>query len=518
MILNSVFITILSFNTAIQILFAYFTIVKKIRQEFGINFSVGDKIFRGDFMSVRRLDDGTYVGEISDENICRIFGDSGDLNRRELKVGAHILFIYSIDGLVSGGDISEFVVKPLMQDTVGGTMEELYDRALHRTVYNAVAVPCEDLDSLLQRLLNGFCIVVFGGQALAFEDKTPEKRSPSPPSVENTVKGPKDAFTETSRTNTSLLRRHLRSADLHFYETTVGTESRTNVSVAYIQGVTDPELLERMKERLENLRTRGLITPAAVEELVTGSRMTAFPLIQYTERTDRFARALLEGKIGLLVDGLPLGYLLPVDIGFFLTSGEDRGKDFFSASWMRILRWGALLVGLLLPAVYVAMVVFHPAMLPTGLLQSVIEAKQRVPFPTVFEVLGLLIAFELLQEASVSLPQSVGQSLSIIGGLVVGSAAVEAKIISPTALIVVAVAGICGFTVPGRGLADALRLWRTGLTILGALGGLYGVTIGSLCLLIHLAGLESFGKPYLAPFAKVSLKGILRPPIRSEKK
>lgn len=469
-------------------------------------------------MDYQRLEDGTYKGRISDETICEIFGDTGDLNRRILKVGANILFIYSIDGLVSGGDISEFVVKPLMQDTVGGTMEELYDRALHRTVYNIVAIPCGELDKILQLLLNGFCVVVFGDKALAFEDKTPEKRSPSPPEIENTVKGPKDAFTETSRTNTSLIRRHLRSAALHFYETTVGTGCRTNVSVAYIDGVTDPELIQRMKERLSEIRTEGLLTPAAVEELITGSRMTAFPLIQYTERTDRFAQALLDGKIGLLVDGLPVGYLLPVDIGFFLTGAEDRGKDFVSASWMRILRWGALLVGLFLPGLYVAMVVFHPAMLPTGLLQSVIEAKQRVPFPTIFEVLGLLIAFELLQEASVSLPRSIGQSLSIIGGLVIGSAAVEAKLISPTALVVVAVAGICGFTVPGRGLADALRLWRTALAVLGALAGLYGVTLGALCLLIHLAGLKSFGEPYLAPFAKVSLKGILRKRIRSVRK
>lgn len=458
------------------------------------------------------------MGSISDAVICEIFGDTGDLNRRVLKIGEHTLYIYSIDGLVSIGDISRFVVRPLMQDTTGGSLEELYQRALHRTVYNSVAKPCADLNQVLLMLLNGFCVVVFGNKALAFEDKTPEKRSPSAPEVENTVKGPKDAFTETSRTNTSLIRRHLRSAALHFYETTVGTGSRTNVSVAYIDGVTDPALLQRMKERLSQIQVEGLVTPAAVEELVTGSRKTPFPLIQYTERTDRFSQALLDGKIGLIVDGLPLGYLLPVDMGFFLTSAEDRGKDFFSASWMRVLRWIALLVSLFLPAIYVAMVVFHPAMLPTGLLQSVITAKQQVPFPTIFEVLGLLIAFELLQEASVSLPQSVGQSLSIIGGLVVGSAAVEAKIISPVALIVVAVAGICGFTVPGRGLADALRLWRTILAVLGAIGGLYGVTVGALCLLIHLAGLKSFGEPYLAPFAKVSLKGILRKPFRSEDK
>ncbi|MGM9523353.1 MAG: spore germination protein, partial [Faecousia sp.] len=160
----------------------------------------------------------------------------------------------------------------------------------------------------------------------------------------------------------------------------------------------------------------------------------------------------------------------------------------------------------------------HPEMLPTPLLASIIESKQSVPFPTVFEVLGLLVAFELLQEASVSLPQSIGQSLSIIGGIVVGSAAVEAKILSPAALIIVATAGICGFAMPGRGFADALRLWRFLLAVLASLGGLFGLTLGALCLLVHLAGLESLGVPYLAPFARVSgLQSVLRTRLKNQK-
>lgn len=467
-------------------------------------------------MDYIRQADGHYVGTLSDENFRAIFGASGDFNRRELRLGAYTLYIYAIDGLTSGGDISEFVIKPLMQDTLGGGMQEIYTRALHRTVYNSVAKPCEDLDTALSMLLNGFCVVLFGDKAIAFEDKTGEKRSPSAPEIENTVKGPKDAFTETSRTNTSLLRRHLRSAQLQFYETTVGSCGRTNVSVAYLQGVTDPELLERMKLRLAQLQIDSLVTPASVEELVTGSRKTAFPLIQFTERTDRFCQGLLDGRIGLLVDGLPLGYLLPVDLGSLMTSAEDRGTNFMSASVLRVLRYAALLLSLLLPGLYVAMVAFHPAMLPTALLESVIEAKKSVPFPTIFEVLGLLAAFELLQEASVSLPKSIGQSLSIIGGLVVGSAAVEAKILSPAALIVVAVAGICGFAIPARGFADAIRLWRFILAVLASLAGLYGLTMGGLCLLVHLAGLSSFGAPYLAPFARVSVRGLFRKRLKNE--
>lgn len=452
---------------------------------------------------LRRLPDGTYTGAMTDEHICGIFGCCGDWNRREVRIGALTVYVYAIDGITSGGDASEYVVKPLMQDAFGGTMDELYDRALHRTVYNSVAVPCGDLQSTAEKLVNGFTVVLFGQRAIAFETKTGEKRSPSAPEVENTVKGPKDAFTETVRTNTGLLRRHLRTPALRLYETVVGRRSLTNVTLVWIDGLTDPALVSRMQARLADIDIDGLLTPAAVEEYLTGSRPTAFPLLQYTERTDRFAQALLEGRAGLLVDGLPLGYLAPVDLGYLMTSAEDRGTDFVSASFLRVLRYAALLLGLLLPGLYVAMAAFHPQMLPTELLQSILESKRAVPFPTIVEVLGLLAAFELLQEASVSLPQSVGQSLSIIGGLVVGSAAVEARLISPAALIVVAAAGICGFAIPGRSFADALRVWRMALAAAASLAGLFGLTLGAICLVVHLAGLDSFGISYLAPFSGV---------------
>ncbi len=234
---------------------------------------------------LRRLPDGTYTGAMTDEHICGIFGCCGDWNRREVRIGALTVYVYAIDGITSGGDASEYVVKPLMQDAFGGTMDELYDRALHRTVYNSVAVPCGDLQSTAEKLVNGFTVVLFGQRAIAFETKTGEKRSPSAPEVENTVKGPKDAFTETVRTNTSLLRRHLRTPALRLYETVVGRRSLTNVTLAWIDGLTEPALVSRMQARLAEIDIDGLLTPAAVEEYLTGSRPTAFPLLQYTERT-----------------------------------------------------------------------------------------------------------------------------------------------------------------------------------------------------------------------------------------
>ena len=328
-----------------------------------------------------RRPDGSYAGALTDENIRAVFDGAGDFNRRELHIGEIIIYVYAIDGLTSGGDISEFVVKPLMQDSSAENAAALYERALHSTVYNSVAEPCKNLDDAANKLVNGFAVALFpGAGAIAFEDKTGEKRSPSAPEVENTVKGPKDAFTETVRTNTSLLRRHLRTPALRLYETKVGRRSLTNVSVAYIDGLTDPALVEKMKARLDAIDIDGLITPSAVEEYVTGSRPTAFPLLQYTERTDRFAQGLLDGRVGLLVDGLPQGYLAPVDLGYLMISAEDQGMDYLSASFLRVLRYLAMLAGLFLPALYVAMAAFHPEMLPTQLLEAVIESKQSVPF------------------------------------------------------------------------------------------------------------------------------------------
>ena len=458
-----------------------------------------------------------YTGNLTDANISGIFDAAGDFVRRQLQCGDHTLFAYAIDGLVSAGTISDFVIKPLMAIRAT-TMEEHYRLAQAGQVYNIVAVPCDNLNTAALHLVNGFCVVLFPGVgALSFEAKTGEKRGISQPQVENTIKGSKDAFVETVRTNTSLIRRHLRTPDLELYETKVGQRSLTNVTVVSIKGLTDPTLVQRMVERLNTIDIDGLISTASIEEYVTGSRKTAFPLLQYTERTDRFCQGILAGRVGLLVDGIPLGYLAPVDLMYFMESSEDLNRDYIGASAIRVLRYLALLMGLLLPGIYIALAVFHQAQIPHALLVRIIEIKQTVPFSTTVEVLGLLIAFELLQESGIHLPQAIGQSVSVVGGIVVGSAAVEAGIISPMALIAVSIAGICGFVLPNRDLANAIRLWRFGIAILAAIGGLYGVVGGMLILLIHLAGLKSLGVPYLANTGKILRPRLIKMKWRSLK-
>lgn len=457
-------------------------------------------------------------GGLTDANIRRLFDGAGDFIARTLQCSGRTVYAYMIDGLVSSSDASDYVIKPLTARLTGDTMEQLRISAEQGVVYNSVADPCDDLETVALKLVNGFCVVLFpGAGAVAFEVKTGEKRSPSPPEVENTIKGPKDAFTETVRTNTSLLRRHLRTPDLRLYETKVGRRSLTNVTVAWIEGLTNRDLVQRMQTRLASIDIDGLISPASVEEYLTGSRPTAFPLLQYTERADTFSHGLLAGRVGVFVDGLPLGYLAPADLGTLMESPEDRGVDYLSASFIRILRYGALLLSLLLPGFYVAMAVFHQEMIPLPLLRAIIESKKAVPFSTTLEVLGLLFVFELLQESGIHLPQAVGQSVSIIGGIVVGTAAVEASIISPAALIVVSLAGICGFALPGRDFSEAIRLWRLLFAVLAALAGLFGLTAGLLALLIHLSGLTCLDVAYLTPFSRVRGVDLFRRRLANQK-
>lgn len=455
-----------------------------------------------------------YPGQINDENIVNIFRGAGDFLRRELRCGRFTLYAYAIDGLTSGGDISHYIIKPITEHLNADTMQGLYDGALGGMIYNSVAKACKDLDSVALTLVNGFCVVLFPHVgAIAFEVKTSDKRGPESPAVENTAKGPKDAFVETVRSNTSLVRRHLRSPDLRFYETQVGRRSITNVSVAWVEGITNPTLVEQMKQRLGQIDIDGLLSPTSVEEYVTGSRATPFPLLQYTERTDRFCHGLLDGRVGLFVDGLPLGYLAPVDIGYLMNSPEDMGRDYISASWVRVLRYIALLAGFLLPALYIALTVHHGELIPPRIMQMIQEGRENVPWSSVWEVLSLLIAFELLQESGIHLPQSIGQSVSIIGGIVVGTAAVEAGLISPTALIVVSIAGICGFVIPNRDFAAAIRVCRFALAVLASLFGLVGMVVGILLLVLHLAGLKSLGVPYIIMFTP----SLLRKRLKNEK-
>ena len=336
------------------------------------------------------------------------------------------------------------------------------------------------------------------------------------------VKGPRDSFVENLRTNTSLTRRHLKAPELRIEEQIVGRQSLTPVDILWVEGIADPQTVEDLKGRVESIDIDALLATGNLEEYIVDELDTAFPMLQYTERPDRFCYGLAQGRVGILIEGIPLGYLAPAVLGDFLRSPQDRSENWLVASALTVLRWLCLLGTLYLPGVYVAMVNFHPEMIPTRLALSIMAARRDVPFSTLFETLLLLIAFEVLQEAGLRLPQSIGQTVSILGGLVVGSAAVEARLVSPAVLVVVAVAGIAGYTMPSQDLAEALRVWRFLLAVMGGVAGLFGVVLGTFILVGHLAGLESFGVAYLTPFAanageQVEGHTVLRQPLPGDK-
>ena len=462
------------------------------------------------------------------DNLKTVFGDSADFSTREICLhGApdkRVTLCYVV-GMVRLERACDYLLRPLAQDEalVKCSLDEAYERMRCGGVYDLDVKECTAMDQATQSLIKGDCLLLFSpGKGLAFSTATEEKRSVSPPENEPAIKGAKDSFVESIRTNTSLVRRRLRAPELRVREQIVGRQTLTPVDILYLEGITDPALVEEAQRRIARIDIDALLMTGALEEYIIDEADTAFPLIAYTERPDRFCSGLVEGRVGILIDGLPLGYLLPGSIRQFFKTGQDKSQNWMVASALSVLRYGCMLITLFLPALYIAAVTFHPEMIPLKLALSINAAKADVPFTTVFEVLIMLMAFEVLQEAGLRLPSSIGQTVSILGGLVVGTAAVEAKIVSPAVLIVVAIAGIAGYTMPSQDFAGALRIWRFVLAVAASVAGCFGVILGGAALVCRLAGLESFGVAYLTPFAsnageQVEGHAVLRQPLHRTK-
>ncbi len=450
-----------------------------------------------------------YPGALTAGNLARVFSGCADLEQRRvqpgLMYGAEAVTLLWLDGLVDGAALSEDVLRPLTE--TGRTLGASGPAALMElcelgAVYGCTVRRRSSLDEAAGDLVKGCCLICFDalGEALSFEARTTLSRAVSEPAVEKAIKGGKDAFVETLRTNTSLVRRKLRTPELKLEQFTVGRLSGTAVALLYIEGVAKPEAAELAARRISGIDIDALLAAGDLEEYIVDSPRSPLPQLLHTERPDTFAIHLLDGRVGILVDGLPVGFLLPADLAAFMRVPEDSAMHFAVASMLTLLRWAALAISLLLPAAFVAISMYHQEMLPVKLLLSMTAAKQYVPFGAAAEVIAMLLAFELLQEAGLRLPDPVGQTASIIGALIVGQSAVEAKVVSPIAVIVVALAGIAGYTMPSQDLGGALRLARLGLVALGALLGLYGVTAGLALIIWYTAGLESFGQAYTAPF------------------
>ena len=444
------------------------------------------------------------------DGVASVFEGCADFGRRTLYLNndpARQVEMLYIVGQVRNERASDYVLRPLTQCealSAAPDLDAAYDLMLRGGLYSLALAERTTSDQVVFDLVNGWVALFFPGKdkVLTLMTATEEKRSVSPPDNEPDVKGARDAIVESVRTNTSLVRRRLRAPELKVKETLVGRQSVTPVDVVYLQGIADPALAREVEERVEAIDIDAMLMTGNLEQYITGQEArTPFPLSLYTERPDRFCAGLAEGRVGVLVDGIPMGWLFPATLDSFYRTGQDRSTGWMTATALSLLRYLCMFITLFLPGLYVASVLYHLELVPVRLALSIIAAKADVPFSTLAEVLVMLVAFEVVQEAGLRLPASIGQTVSILGGLVVGTAAVEAKLVSPAVLVVVAIAGIAGYTAPSQDFSAALRLWRFGITLAAGWLGLIGLVLGGMALVYHLACLESFGVAYLAPFA-----------------
>ncbi|GBF34545.1 spore germination protein GerKA [Desulfocucumis palustris] len=450
-----------------------------------------------------------------------IFGLNNDVVFRHFRLGAAeqtgAAVVY-VDGMTDNASFNNDIMKPLMLESrqagfrpaPGSLLEWLQNSAI--PVSNVFETG--NMENVVSSMLYGNVILFIDGQdkALVLDIKNWNSRQVSEPDSEILVRGPREGFVETLRTNTSLIRRRLRSPNLILENIHIGRVSHTGVTIAYIRGIVSPDMVAEVKRRLQRINIDGVLESGYLEEFIEDNPYSPFPQIIHTERPDRVAASLLEGRVAILTDGTPVVLIVPVDITAFMSSAEDYYERYMMGTIILWLRFVAFGISILLPSLYIAITTFHQEMIPTRLLITLAAAREGVPFPALVEALLMEFTFEALREAGVRLPRSVGQAVSIVGALVIGQAAVQAGIVSPLMVIVVAVTGIASFASPAFNFGLALRLLRFPMMLLAASLGLFGVMVGILAILIHLAGLRSFGVPYLSPLAPLhprDLKDVL---------
>lgn len=318
---------------------------------------------------------------------------------------------------------------------------------------------------------------------------------------EKSLRGSREAFTEDLDTNITLITNricdpHLKRADLK-----LGRRTQTKTAIFYLEDVAYQSVIDDAKSRLEKLNIDSIMDSGMAEQLTKESVWSPFPQYQATERPDRVSQALLEGRGAILFDHSPEALLFPVTADSLFQTNDDYYRHFLVVSFLRLIRYLAAFLAVLLPGIYVAVNCFHPQILPANLTLSLAEARTGVPFPVLIEVLIMEIAFELIREAGLRMPGAIGNTIGIVGGLIIGQSAVSANLVSPMTVVVVALTALGSFSVPNEEFSEALRLLKYGNIFLGGFLGIAGIVLGSYLMLLHLCALRSFGVPYLSPYA-----------------
>ncbi len=470
---------------------------------------------------------------------------NSDINCRNFslstKTQKYDCFLIYIDGLVSSDSINNYILKPLLLKnsiTMKETSTSSKDKSILKNVkkfnledfiYNSL-IPQNSINTetkfseIITNINAGFCILFVDSLPTAFciETKDLKGRSVSEPITENIIKGAHEGFVENLRTNTSLIRKIVNNENLIIEDISIGDISKTKVAICYMKNITNDDLVAETKFRLNNIKIDYLLSSGQLEQLIQDNPKALFSELISTERPDKTSNYILSGKVALLINGSPYSIILPATFVDFITSPEDNNLNYNYANFLRIIRCIALFFALLLPGLYVAITNYHQELIPSELLFAIINAREAIPFPVLFEILIMEFSFELIQEASVRVPSSFSTTIGIIGALILGDAAVSANIVSPILIIIVAFTGICGFTIPDYSLKFSVRIFRFIYTILGYIAGFLGITFGFFLHFIFLSSQSSFGVPFISPYVPFmnlrSMDNIYIPPVWKREK
>ncbi|ONI45740.1 hypothetical protein AN641_03430 [Candidatus Epulonipiscioides gigas] len=448
--------------------------------------------------------------EANIKNIEYLFKNCADVIKREVDIGAKMpLKIYAVyvDGLINRELIENvFLSRIIDYKNLGDEDTPLTTTPTQLIMDHFSATfdisEMQSMDDMVRSILSGDTVIFVEGTnvGLKIASRGWPGRGISAPETEAVIRGPRDGFVETIRFNTVLIRRRIRDTKLKVEMTSIGTRSRTDIAIMYMEDIAEPNLVEDVKQRLQKYTIDGIFDSGYVEQMIEDSYKSPFPQTQATERPDKVAASLLEGKVALVVDTSPFVILLPATLNCFFQAAEDYYQRWEIMSFTRILRYIVSFLSFALPGLYIAILNFHPSMLPTTIVVSIAASREGIAFLSVLEIIIMEMAFELLKEAGIRLPGPVGHAIGVVGGIVIGQAAVDAKLISPMIVIIVALTAIATFAIPDYSLTTAFRIIKYAFIFICALFGLYGFFIGLLIMFAHLASLESFGTPYLSPF------------------
>ena len=428
------------------------------------------------------------------------FENCADIIKKEFMIGAYhgyrAYLIYT-DGLADAVMIQDSIIRPLLNEAL-----EQYPKALKKWVLeSADRKELDNMEEAITNILAGNTLLFFEecGFAIQISSKKFPNRGIQSPEQEVSIRGPKDSFNESLRFSTALIRRRIRDTRLKVEQSQIGVRSKTDIAILYIEDLVQPELLEKVKEEIKQISIDGILDGGMLEQFLEKKVNSPFPQYQHTERPDKAASGLLEGRIAIVVDNSPGVLLLPVTLNVFFQASDDYYNRWEIASFARVLRYISAMIAVGLPGFYIAVADFHTEVLPTELVLSFARARENVPFPIVIEVIMMEIAFELLREAGIRLPGQLGGTIGIVGGLIVGQAAVDAGLVSTIVVIVVSLTAIASFSVPSESFRGAFRLLKFYFIAVCSIWGLYGYFLGWLMTAIHLSQIESYGIPYLAP-------------------